>query len=178
MCFCCSLHPDVCCGWPVVIESNQASLLMPQLDIVGFLCVLGSHYCCLITECFIAFLHGISLVWVGVKSAQGLIHWALLRVCLNTAYSQGPVCLIHWATSVGRLSVAVITHLIPGNIRLGVCVAVPLVVCILVVQSNVTAFSIYLFVCLLLRSVRDDFGSVIGKCQGKNLTSCFITHIH
>ncbi len=33
---------------------------MPQLGVVGFSCVLCSHHCCLITECFIAVLHGIS----------------------------------------------------------------------------------------------------------------------
>lgn len=104
------------------------------------------------------------LVRVGVKPAQGLIHWAPLRVCLNTAHSQGPVRLIHWATLVGRLSVAVITHLLPGHISLAVCAAMP--------QCSVTLF---VFVCLLLRSVRDDFGSVIGKCQGKTLSTCFIT---
>uniref|UniRef100_A0A3B4YXD6 NBAS subunit of NRZ tethering complex n=1 Tax=Seriola lalandi dorsalis TaxID=1841481 RepID=A0A3B4YXD6_SERLL len=37
---------------------------------------------------------------------------------------------------------------------------------IVAVQCNDTTFSLFsLCVCLLLRSVRDDFGSVIGKCQ-------------
>lgn len=63
---------------------------------------------------------------------------------------------------------AVITQLIPVRIRsvsMSHCAMPPLL----------TFFS----VCarFLLRSVRDDFGSLIGKCQGKTLSLCIISHI-
>lgn len=138
-CLCSSLHSGLCWGWPIVIESNQVSPLKPQLDIASSCVVLCLHHCCLITECFIALLYGICWCEWVLSQLKALSIELCLRVCLNTAYSPGPVRLIHWATSFGSPSVAIITNLILGRIRLKVCVVAPLGVCIRVTQCNATS---------------------------------------
>lgn len=64
---------------------------------------------------------------------------------------------------------AVITQLIPVRIRsvsMSHCAIPPLLTFFFPVCAR-----------FLLRSVRDDFGSLIGKCQGKTLSLCIISHI-
>uniref|UniRef100_A0A8C6U129 NBAS subunit of NRZ tethering complex n=1 Tax=Neogobius melanostomus TaxID=47308 RepID=A0A8C6U129_9GOBI len=78
---------------------------------------------------------------VGVSTAQGLSLRDLLSDCLSTAYYQG--CLIHWLP----------WHIVSGCKSL------------LCTGSNKAAAVHHHSLCVLDRSVRDDFGSVIGKCQ-------------